>query len=394
MKKLLLFLLLSVETAIAQSPTAFRLEAETGVSTLTMPGPYRSGWHVRQQLTGYVLPRLGVALGVGWGRSSNTDPLATINPGSLPGYPYQPDPTKLGAFYVRQERMADVSVVVLPILTRRHQMKVQLGLSAYRRKEVGVDSIIRENPRYGNYVVTGKFIDSRRLVPLAGIGYDFRVSNRWAVGINGTAYFTGHDQPVTTVGLRGTYRFSVVADSLGMQVLDWGALRYGVRVGGAYVNSNGHSSAEVYRLRFNGGLWAELPLSLSWSMRGEINYAQRGYKQLEQPTSFGRYVAGYANMNYLELPILFRHEVAYRWHLYAGPYLAFFLHGKGESDGKPISVRRDTGSGLAIGATYAINRQLFADLRYARDIIYLSSRPYGGTHSFQATLGWSFQKAN
>jgi hypothetical protein len=391
MKKLLLFLLLGVETAIAQSPANFRLEAETGVSTLNLPGNYRSGWYVRQQLTGYVVPRLGVALGIGWGRSGNTDPLAT-NPGSLPGYSYQPDPTKLSAFYVRQERMADVSVVLLPILTRRHQVKVQLGLSAYRRKEIGVDSIIRENSQYGDYVATGKFVDSRRLVPVAGLGYDFRVSNRWAVGVNGTAYFTGESRHVTTIGVRGTYRFNVLSDSLGIQPMDWGTLRYGVRVGGAFVNSNGHTSAEVYRLRINGGLWAELPLSLSWSVRGEINYAQRGYRQLEQPASSGRYVAGYANINYLELPLLFRHEIAYRWHLYAGPYLAFFLHGKGESDSKPISVRRDTGSGLAVGATYAITRQLFADVRYARDIIYLSSQPYGGSHSFQATLGWSFQQ--
>lgn len=172
MKTIVIFLFSVSVGALAQTPESRRFEVETGVSTLTLPAPYHAGWHVRQQLTGYIRPRLGIALGVGWGSSANNDPLHTTDPATGSSYP-QPDPAKLRDFYQRQERMTDLSLVILPVLSKRHQLKAQLGLSVYRQREIGVDSIFRVNPNYPDYRTTAKFTSTQRVVPMAAFGYDY-----------------------------------------------------------------------------------------------------------------------------------------------------------------------------------------------------------------------------
>ena len=392
MKTTLIFLFAISVGAVAQTTENRRFDLETGVSTLNLPTPYRAGWHVRQQLTGYLRPRLGIALGVGWGASANNDPLATTDPAN-PGLYAQPDPAQLRDFYSRQDRMTDLSLVVLPVLTKRHQLKAQVGLSVYRQREIRVDSIFRLNPRYPDYQTTGKLTNTSRVVPMAAVGYDYRISSRWGVGVNGVAYLTGNGAPTTTLGLRGTYRFGLSADSLGMNPVSWNELRAGVRLGAGLVGENSMGPGGRYRTRFAGGLWAELPLSLTWAVRGEINYAQRGYRSDEVKTGTSRYLSNFASLNYLEIPVLFRHEVAYGWHLYAGPYVAFLINGYTETEGvrnPPLNANSVTG--LVVGASYALTNRLSADLRYQRDLIQISSAPYGGLHSAQLGISWAFQK--
>ena len=385
--------MLITQNLSAQSVTRYRFEAETGVGTLQLPSPYRPGWLVRQQLTAYVSPRVGVALGLNWGASANRAPLQTTDPGQPSGTSFpNPNPAQLRAFYQRNETMTNLSLVVVPVLTNRHRVRVQAGLAAYKRRELGVDSIIYLDPRFSYSEQLARITNTTRVVPTAAAGYDFRLSNRWTIGALATGWFTGEGRPTTSLGLHGTYRFGLAADSLGLRPVDWQELRYGLRASAAAVSLNGRSPANVYRIRFNGGLWAELPLSLTWSMRGEINYAQRGYRQREVQQGNSRYLSASGNADYLEMPLLFQHEIAYRWHLYGGPYLAFFLNGYTESDGKRNEpIRPHTVSGLMLGTTYTLADRLTADLRYQRDLVTLSSTPYGGFHSFQVGLNYAFR---
>ncbi len=387
---LCVLLILTANRSFSQSTLHRRFEIEAVGGVLQLPAPYRTGWFAGQQLTGYVHPRIGIALGLNWANSANLDPLSTRNPDENDGFVFlKPDPTELLKFYQRQEQMTNLSVVFLPVLTRRHQIKAQIGLSAYRRREFGVDRIVYPQPRdRSNYLEVPRLINSRRVVPMAAVGYDFRLSDRWAVGLNATTYFTGAARPTSTLGLRTAYRFNLSADSLATKPIDWSGLRTGVRLAANVVNRSG-SAGRSYRTRFVGGLWAELPLSLTWAARGEINYAQRGYC-VKEIQSNGRVLPAFGNLNYLELPLLFRHEVAYRWHLYGGPYAAFFLNGYRESDGqRNAPVQSHAVTGLALGTSYAFTDRFAADLRYQTDLITLSSTPYGGFHSFQAGLSYA-----
>ena len=379
-------LLSGLGTALAQTP--YRFEAETGAGVLRVPGVDRTGWAFRQQLTGYVRPRIGVSVGLTWGGSANTTPLDGKAARNQFG---RPDPTGLRRFYVRDERMVDLSVVFLPVLTRRHQLAVRAGVSAHRSNATRVDSIVFYRPGNGDYQAVLTQTSTNRVMPMLGVSYDYRLSNRWAVGAFGTVYFAGAVQPTTTLGLRTTYRFNVGADSLGMRAIDRSELRAGVRLAGNLTANNGRSPASAHRLRGAGGLWAELPLSLTWQIRGEVNYAQRGYESRELRLGSSRYLSAFGNLNYLELPLLFRNEVAYRWHLYLGLYLAFFLNGRAESDGRAQPTQRHTISGLMLGADYQLSDRLAFDARYQRDLIRLSSTPYGGLHGFQVGLNYAFR---
>ncbi|MBO0949488.1 porin family protein [Fibrella forsythiae] len=371
--------------AFAQSP--FRFEAETGVSSLRLPAPYRAGWQVRQQLTAYVRPRLGIALGMGWGGSANNDPLNAVQ--NKYG---QPDPNALLDYYNRQESMTDLSAVWLPLLTRRHQLKVQVGLSLQRRREVNIDSIFREQQNDPYYDAFPTYTDQSRVMPMVALGYDYRLSPRWSVGVNAVAYLPASEKAITTFGLRTSYRFNISRDSLGTSAGFIEPLTWGVRVAASRVGDNGSSSAASRNVtKFVAGLWAEYPLSLTWAMRGEFNYAQRGYRFDGYKTSSGSASALTVEATYLEVPLLFRHEAADRLHLYAGPYLAFLLDGTSQQEGKPaVSTGAHTNTGLMFGADFKFSKSLSLDLRYQRDLIQLSTSPYSNTfHSYQLGVNWA-----
>ena len=370
---------------LAQTP--FRFDAETGVSALRLPQPYRTGWHIRQQLTAYVRPRLGVSLGVGWGGSANNEPLEKNLPHSA-----RPNASAILDYYNRQERMTDLTLVALPVLSRRHQLKVQAGLSLQRRREINIDSLFYEVPGNPVYNALPTYTDQRRVMPMVAAGYDFRLSPRWAVGVNAAAYLPADERPITTLGIRTSYRFNVSRDSLGIGPGLGEPLRWGVRLAVNRVGQNGGSSAANQDVtRWVGGLWADYPLSLTWAMRGELNYARRGHR-LDGTTSFGfLFNTIRIDATYLELPLLFRHEAAERWNLYAGPYLAFLLAGTSQQDGNPRqSIQPHTNSGFALGAEYEFVKNLSLDLRYQRDVFQISSTPYSSSfHSYQLGLSWA-----
>ncbi len=383
MKRLIILFFSIISTAHAQTP--YRFEAETGAGVLNLPGTDRTGWTVRQQLTAYLRPRVGISAGLTLGGSANIAPLRA-NPNQFG----RPDPAGLNQFYARTERMADLSVVALPILTRRHQLAVRAGISAYRSNDTRVDSLIFF-PGGRDYETVLRQTTTNRVAPLLGVSYDYRLSERWAVGVQGVAYFTSQSQPVTTVGLRTTYRFNLRADSLGFKPIEPGSFRAGMRVAANLSATNGRSVSGVYSLRGIGGLWAELPLSLTWQIRGEINYAMRRYQVNERRQVNGRTLPAFGNLNYLEMPLLFRNEVAERWYLYGGAYIAFLLNGRAESDGQPVTVERGAITGLMLGADYQLSNRLALDVRYQRDLLGLSSTPYGGLHGFQFGMNWVFK---
>jgi hypothetical protein len=370
----------------AFTQTPFRFEAETGVSSFRLPQPYRAGWHVRQQVTAYVRPRLGVALGIGWAGSANNDPLQTE------GSSGRPDPRSLLDYYNRQERMTDLSVAWLPVLTRRHQLKLQAGMSLQRRREVNIDSIFYEQPGLGNaFIALPTYTDQNRVMPMVAAGYDFRLSLRWAVGVNAVAYLPTSEKAITTFGLRTSYRFNISRDSLGISDGAAEPLTWGIRLAVSRVGQNGSSSALSRNVtRAIGGVWAEYPLSLTWAMRGEINYAQRGYRYEGYQTSRITAYGSQLRATYLELPLLLRHEVSERAHLYFGPYLAFLLQGMSTSDtGREEKLQPHTNSGLAFGADYQFGKNLSLDLRYQRDLLQISTTPYSNAfHSYQLGLNW------
>ncbi len=107
-------------------------------------------------------------------------------------------------------------------------------------------------------------------------------------------------------------------------------------------------------------------------------------------TSGGGLRTTHVAATYLEVPLLFRHEAAERWHLYAGPYLAFLLNGTSQPEGEPsVVISPHINSGLMLGADYQLSKTLSLDFRYQRDLLQISTTPYNNSyHSYQLGVNW------
>ena len=99
------------------------------------------------------------------------------------------------------------------------------------------------------------------------------------------------------------------------------------------------------------------------------------------------YFATFGNYNFLEFPLLFRHEVADRWSLLAGPHISFLLGGRAEvgNEKNPLASSLTAG-GVNVGVLYKISDRFGADARYSRDLLVLSGGRSPAFHVIQVGL--------
>ncbi|GAB3248104.1 hypothetical protein GCM10027347_04150 [Larkinella harenae] len=372
-------LLLVSPFALAQSPSDYRWEIAGSGSVLRSSDVSSMGWFIRQQLTYFPHQNIGFSAGLGWGKLADLSSLKTGNTQDL-----------ANLFY-RQHNAAELNVVLAPVRSRRQTVRLSAGLALWRSRAMNVDSVYPKEPQWQQYEIAPRFTDSRRLVPQVGVGYQLNVSSRWLIGLDARAYWTGSAKTATTVGLTAAYRFQLNADSLGISGIDRQDLKAGVRLGATHSVGNGRGISEVYRTRFVGGLWAELPISLTWFARGEISYAQRGYRVYERKQGNARYLPAVSSQNFLDWTLLFSHEVAYRWRLFVGPQLALFLNGKADLDGEPVEVRRRNFGGVVVGTAVQLSDRLQLDGRYQRDLVSFSTNQGGGLNGFQLGINYSLK---
>ncbi|MFD1144812.1 hypothetical protein ACFQ4C_27025 [Larkinella insperata] len=372
-------LLLAHPDAFSQMPDDYRWEISGSGSGLRSSDVSPTGWFIRQQLTYFPHRNVGVSAGVGWGKLDDLSPLKTGNAQEL-----------YNLFY-RQHNATELNLVLAPVRSRRQTVRLSAGLALWRTQAMTVDSAYVSDLQRQQYEIIPRFTDARRLVPQVGLGYQVNVSPRWLIGLEARAYWTGGGKTATTVGVTTAYRFRLSADSLGIRRIDRQDLKAGIRLGATHSVGNGRSPSEVYRTRLVGGIWGEVPISLTWFARGEISYAQRGYRVYERRQGNTRHVPTVSSQNFLDWTILFSHEVAYRWRLFVGPQLAMFLNGKAEADGEPEEVRRRSFGGMVVGTAVQLSDRLQLDGRYQRDVFSLSTNQGGGLHGFQLGVNYFFK---
>ncbi|RRA98875.1 outer membrane beta-barrel protein [Larkinella rosea] len=375
---MVLLIVTGQQAVFAQKTASYRWEISAGGNTLQSSEVSSTGWLIRQQVTYFPLKHIGISAGAGWGKMENLTPLTTIT-----------DQKELLKLFYRQYNTTELNAVWAPIRGRRHTLRLTAGLAMWRLRAMNVDSVISSSPRWQQAEIVPDFVDSRRLIPQIGLGYQVNITPRWLLGVDARAYRVGARKTATTLGLTAAYRFHLNADSLGLTKLNWQDLKIGVRLGATYSAGNGQSNYGSYRARMIAGLWAELPISLTWSARGEISYAQRGYRIREYKRGNMRLLPAVSSQSFLDWTILFSHEIAYRWRLLMGPQLAIFLNGREELDGKPAPVRPRHFSGVVFGTSVQLSDRLQIDGRYQRDILSFSTNQGGGLHGFQLGMSYS-----
>lgn len=75
---------------------------------------------------------------------------------------------------------------------------------------------------------------------------------------------------------------------------------------------------------FNGGLYASIPLTSFMAIQPELLYSRKG-SELVYDNFLAEGTAKF-NLNYLELPLLLKLNVAKNFNIHAGPYVAYLLN--------------------------------------------------------------------
>jgi hypothetical protein len=109
---------------------------------------------------------------------------------------------------------------------------------------------------------------------------------------------------------------------------------------------------------FNAGLFAEITLADSFYIQPELFYSTQG-------GTFDFPIIGSTDLklNYINLPIMFKYDVANRFYLEAGPQVGFLVAADlGDLDVKDSYETTDFG--VNFGLSYGFTEKIFAQARY------------------------------
>ncbi|MGV8947397.1 MAG: porin family protein [Lutibacter sp.] len=109
---------------------------------------------------------------------------------------------------------------------------------------------------------------------------------------------------------------------------------------------------------FNVGIFAEIGLADSFYIQPELFYSTQG-------GTFDYPIIGSTDLklNYINLPIMFKYDVANRFYLEAGPQIGFLVAADlGDLDVKDAYESTDFGANF--GLSYGFTEKLFAQARY------------------------------
>jgi hypothetical protein len=363
MKKTYITLLLSILSSIvfAQNKSDFRNEFSTEIGSYrgnSMPNTY----FFRQKYTHWFSQHIGVSV-------SNMRSNQTIDMSVEDYYRGDTQPEVLTKLRQTNNRYLDLSLAT-KFAIKKHEFRFSGGFSANKHYEMRVlkkEYFYGQPPTIYNYYTADVKLENK-VLPQLSIGYAYRVSPRWSAGLNAQKYFGKY--PATNIGFSVNYHFNVSADSLGLNENKNEKWTYGI-VGGAGLTG---SFADLKRQKLPVlpyiGVFAEKRLGLAWKTRIELAYAKRGVNYTS--LSLYRYgpVANYQS-NFIQIPILFKNEFAYKWNYFFGPQFSTFFGGKYSVNNEKKEVRNQGNLtlGSQLGMGYDLTPKLSLETRFVFDIM-------------------------
>lgn len=184
--------------------------------------------------------------------------------------------------------------------------------------------------------------------------------------------------------------------------------RYGIKAGIDLMTlgsatSNGISINYQSRAGFQGGFFAEEPLSGNVSFSSSLLYTQKGGDF--STTISGISFKGSTQVNYIDVPLLFAFKLQSNISFYAGPQVAFLLSQRTTATGTRGGVTasdtntstdgmRKTIFGANLGAGYKFSKNVGINLNYIFDLQHTAesgSNDTGEKNSgFALTVGYLF----
>ncbi|MDP3360249.1 MAG: porin family protein [Lutibacter sp.] len=134
---------------------------------------------------------------------------------------------------------------------------------------------------------------------------------------------------------------------------------FGAKAGLNVANLSGDVDGNKSLIGFNVGVFAEITLANSFYLQPELLYSTQGAKFDDSDFD----LSADLNLNYINIPIMFKYDVANRFYLEAGPQIGFLVSAEVlDQDVKDDFESTDFGANF--GLSYGFTEKLFAQARY------------------------------
>ncbi|MCU4188603.1 PorT family protein [Flavobacterium sp. HXWNR29] len=178
-------------------------------------------------------------------------------------------------------------------------------------------------------------------------------------------------------------------------------IKYGAKGGLNIANIVGDDAgdANVF-IGFNAGFFVEIPVADKLIFQPEILYSAQGSKS--DGIIDGYNVDATLKFNYINVPLMFKYQVANKFSLEAGPYIGFLTSAKLKFDveglgSDTVDMKDDVKStdfGIGVGMNYEFSDVIFANARYQGGLTEIGDSEAGGNSVknsvFQIGLGFRF----
>jgi opacity protein-like surface antigen len=183
-------------------------------------------------------------------------------------------------------------------------------------------------------------------------------------------------------------------------------VKFGAKGGINLANIAGDDAgdANMY-VGFNAGMFVEIPLTDKLTIQPEVLYSAQGSKSEGPLEVEGNVydVEATLKLNYINIPVMFKYQVADKFSLEAGPYVGFLASAKVKAEVSGIGSAtedakdffKSTDFGLGLGMNYEFSDVIFANARYQGGLTQIGDSGQEGADDiknsvFQFGLGFRF----
>lgn len=177
-------------------------------------------------------------------------------------------------------------------------------------------------------------------------------------------------------------------------------VKYGAKAGINLANIVGDDAGDANMfVGFNAGMFVEIPIANKLTIQPELLYSAQGSKSSGNLEGYD-YDATF-KLNYINIPVMFKYQVADKFSLEAGPYVGFVTSAKmkvevsgfGSDTVDMKDMVKSTDFGLGLGMNYEFSDVVFANARYQAGLTQIGDTGEGDdikNSVFQIGLGFRF----
>ena len=181
-------------------------------------------------------------------------------------------------------------------------------------------------------------------------------------------------------------------------------VKFGAKGGVNLANIVGDDAGDANMfVGFNAGMFVEIPITEKLTIQPEVLYSAQGSKSEGQFDIEGDLydIKATLKMNYINVPVMFKYQLAEKYSIEAGPYVGFLVSAKVKAEvvgfGSATEDIKDsfksTDFGLGVGMNYEFSDVIFANARYQGGLTQIGDTGEGDNVKnsvFQIGLGFRF----